>query len=265
MSIELIVGSVLCLVHLAIGLAIGAKVGRSTVCITGAPFVPCDEPAETQRLLSLWFDLRLRLSELTLCARQVQQLPLDTVARWRNELSQLTSQLGNALEHSVPSGGVIDKKAQELLATPDRGSFDEAMPGGEVATNAQLLELVSGPVDCDNPERPLVRHRFSAKQPLAPAINNGPLPAEAFRMVQFHDLSIRDIRYFEDELPSEEKVVIGLGVPKPVKWIAAKVENSRSAFMYGRVGYLVTARYLASIDKPGAATTSQLVANSAGG
>jgi hypothetical protein len=41
---------------------------------------------------------------------------------------------------------------------------------------------------------------------------------------------------------------IGLGLPKPVKWLAAEVEDFRSAFMYGRVGYLVTAGLRASID-----------------
>ena len=68
-------------------------------------------------------------------------------------------------------------------------------------------------------------------------------------MVQCHDLSVRDIRYFVDELPTEEVVVIGVGVPKPVKWLAGEIEDFRSAFMYGRVGYLVTARHRTCVDK----------------
>ena len=44
-------------------------------------------------------------------------------------------------------------------------------------------------------------------------------------------------------------MVLGLGVPSPVKWVAAEIEDSRAkAFRYGRVGYLVTARLVASID-----------------
>ena len=81
-------------------------------------------------------------------------------------------------------------------------------------------------------------------------------------MVQFHDLSVRDIRFFLDDRPAEDNVVIGLGVPKPVKWIAAKIEDYRSVFMYGRVGYLVTARLLASLDKRNRVAAEELVEQS---
>jgi hypothetical protein len=259
LAIELVLGSAVCLLHLAIGLGIGAKLGRSTVCITGETFGPREEPGETQRLLAMWFDLRLRLGELTQCARQAQPMPMEIVSQWRSELLQLSNGLGEALERKPQNGGAPDEAHHSTSLTSDRCPLDEGMTGKEVVTNAQILELVSAPLDFDNHDQPLVRHRFSAKQPLAPAISSGPLPAEAFRMVQFHDLSIRDVRYFEDDLPSEDKVVIGLGVPKPVKWIAARIENSRSAFMYGRVGYLVTARLIASIDRRDPVATPQLL------
>jgi hypothetical protein len=259
LTIELVLGSAVCLVHLAIGLGVGAKLGRASVCITGERLGLREEPGETQRLLAMWFDLRLRLSELTQCARQAQPMPMEIVSQWRSELLQLTNGLGEALERKPQHGGAPDETLQSPSLTSESCSPHEDITGKEVVTNDQILELVSAPLEFDNHDQPLVRHRFSAKQPLAPAISNGPLPAEAFRMVQFHDLSIRDVRYFEDDLPSEDKVVIGLGVPKPVKWIAARIENSRSAFMYGRVGYLVTARLIASIDKRDPVATPQLL------
>jgi hypothetical protein len=269
LAIELLTGSVLCLLHLGIGLAVGTKIGRSSaVCVPGQYWsaLPRAERTEVQRLVSQWFDLRLRLTELASCARQFQQMPQELLAQWQSELVQLTNELCQGLGHKLRDGDAIAaSNAAHSLSASDRCLANETVPAKEMITNAQILELLDGQqlgFESHDESLPLVRYRFSTKQPLAPAVNNGPLAAEAFSMVQFHDLSIRDVRYFVDDLPTEDKVVIGLGVPQPVKWFAAEVEDSRSAFMYGRVGYLVTARLLASIDKRGHVASPELVEHS---
>jgi CO/xanthine dehydrogenase Mo-binding subunit len=51
-------------------------------------------------------------------------------------------------------------------------------------------------------------------------------------------------------------------VERPVKWVAARIEDSRSAYRYGRVGYLVTAQLLACIDERNRAVPKQFMVQS---
>ena len=66
--------------------------------------------------------------------------------------------------------------------------------------------------------------------------------------MDFKDLSVREIRFFEDDRPSADRVLVGLGQPSRAKWLVAKIVDYRTTFMYGRTGYLVTAQFLAGID-----------------
>jgi len=251
LTIELLIGSMLCLLHLGIGLAIGWRFGRFSApgVHIAWPVPPPVEQSESQRLMAAWDDLRQRLIELASNARETQQVPQEVLSQWRTELAHLTNELHQVLDRKL---GITeaprppDADTSVMLAS-NGNPVDEAEPGIDIITNAQIVELVSGVGNESHECVPLVRYRFPVKQPLAGRLNNGAV--KAFGMVQCHDLSVTNVRYFVDDLPTEEFVVIGLGLPKPVKWLAAEVENFRSAFMYGRVGYLVTARLRASIDK----------------
>jgi hypothetical protein len=67
-------------------------------------------------------------------------------------------------------------------------------------------------------------------------------------LVQCHDLSPSEIRYIVEDRPKEDEVVIGLGIPRPIKYLRARVEDYRSVYMYGRVGFLVTAAFVEALD-----------------
>ena len=265
LALGLIAGSMLCLIHLAIGLALGARFGHPTtryVALTR----PAAESSDAQRLSSQWFELCLRLSEMAGCADELRKVPAELISQWREELIRLTNELCRSMDLQRSSAAnafaVSDSQTMPNLAG---NSGQDEVPSDEVVTNKIILELLQnrnlGFAESDE-SGPLVRYRFSTKQPLAPAPDGRPLSAEAFNLVQLHDLSVRDVRFFLDDRPVEDNVVIGLGLPKPVKWIAAKIENYRSVFMYGRVGYLVTARLLASLDKRNRVAAEELVEQS---
>jgi hypothetical protein len=261
LALGMIAGCVIGLIHLAIGLAIGARLAQSKVRYVALSH-PATESSDIQRLSSQWFELCLRLSEMAGSVNELKQAPAELMSLWKVELVRLTHELCQAFE--VQRGdekGRAEPNSLEL-PTPAGNLEQDEVPAEEVITNALILELLQdrqlGLADIGD-TAPLARYRFSTKQPLAPAPDTRPLSAEAFNMVQFHDLSVRDVRFFLDDRPVDDNVVIGLGVPKPVKWIAAKIEDYRSAFMYGRVGYLVTARLLGSLDKRASVLSPALV------
>jgi hypothetical protein len=264
LALGLIAGCVICLIHLAIGLALGARFGQSKVRYV-ALSRPATESSDIQRLSSQWFELCLRLSEMAGSVNELKQAPAELMSQWKVELVRLTHELCQSFE--VQRRDKKDCAEPNSLAGPllTENSGQDEVPTQEVINNTIILELLDerqlGFADSDD-TTPLVRYRFSTKQPLAPAPDSRPLLAEAFSMVQFHDLSVRDVRFFLDDRPGEDNVVIGLGVPKPVKWIAAKIEDYRSVFMYGRVGYLVTARLLGSIDQRNRVASQGLVKQS---
>jgi hypothetical protein len=72
--------------------------------------------------------------------------------------------------------------------------------------------------------------------------------ASAFEPVQCHDISPAELRYVAEHRPKGNEVVIGLGIPRPVKFLLAEVVDYRSVYMYGRVGYLVTARFVTTLN-----------------
>src|SRR3954451_18674499 len=91
--VAVLAGSLLCLVVLVIGLVIGFRLGPAagpTLCIAGqAPSRRIDQ-SESQRLMSAWWDLRVRLTEMALRVRQIEQLPHDVIAQLQSELSRAT-------------------------------------------------------------------------------------------------------------------------------------------------------------------------------
>jgi hypothetical protein len=249
-AVALLVGLVLCLIILGIGVAIGIKLGR----VAGPALVIATQPREqsldrrtdVDRMLSAWIDLRLRLMEVAQGICDVQQMPHGLLVEWRKEFTRLANNLSQTIDGKVCAAEPLRVESRRIIKNQNAAPAD--IGHADLISNEQILELLSQIGQPRDSSRPLLRYKFSAKQFLAPAVDDGPLPPEAFSLVQCHDLSLRDIRYFVDQPATEGKVVIGLGVPTPVKWIAAQIEDSRTAYRYGRVGYLVTARLLAAID-----------------
>jgi hypothetical protein len=247
-AFALLAGAMLCVLCLGSGLAIGLKLGRAAgpgLYIAAPRTTERTEQTDMQRMLAAWVDLRLRLMEVALCVRELQQMPHGLLTQWRDEFGRLTGELSQTLDQKLC---MAEPKSQPRRLAMSQSARAEEIGHGDLISNAQILDLLSQIGKIRDESIPLVRYKYSAKQFLAPAIDDCALPPESFSMVQCHDLSVRDIRYFVDEPPAEGKVVIGLGLPTPVKWVAAQVEDSRTAYQYGRVGYLVTARLLASID-----------------
>jgi len=252
LAIELLIGSALCFVHLAIGLAIGWRLGRAALPVP-IPLgdrldLVTHERAEQQQYQ--WDDIRLRLADLPSAAVQLRPTPREALATWVADLVQLSNELRKRLDDTRPIVVTSDEQDTRL---PSRGIAIQDGGSHEVMTNAEILEL------CEtlrhtthNEDVPPIRYKLSAKQPLAPYPSG---TSVRFRTVQCHDLSVKEIRFFEDDPPGEEKVVIGLGLPSPVKWLLAEIEDCRSAFMYGRVGFLVTAHLISSIDNHPRATS----------
>jgi hypothetical protein len=247
LAVELLIGSALCLVHLGIGLAIGWRLGGAAL---PAPIhlgdrldLITEERAGQQQCD--WDDIRLRLADLASAAVELRPTPREALAKWVADLVQLSNDLRERLADTLAGAAEPRSSDQQCTRLPSHEIPDqEGKP--HVMTNAEILELcetLSRPVDDE--DVPPIRYKLSAKQPLAPYPSRG---AVAFRTVQCHDLSVKEIRYFVDDAPIEEKVIIGLGLPSPVKWLLAEIEDSRSAFMYGRMGYLVAARLIKSID-----------------
>ena len=236
--IQLLVCTALCLLHLVLGLTIGIGLkgapARATIArSTGAPqFVR----QEVRRLAKDWKAIRSLLERFLSAADRVQPLPRDLLRQSLAELiafeDRLRETIGdqanppNAADTSIRPHDVIQRQLANL-------------------TDAQVTQLFE--IDRST-KAAAVRHKFTAKQPMAPLLGDSPPPADAFRLTQCHDLSVREIRFFEDDRPSADRVLVGLGQPSRAKWLVAKIVDYRTTFMYGRTGYLVTAQFLAGID-----------------
>ena len=235
LSLELLVGSLFCLAHLGIGIAVGARMSRTVM--VGS--VPRTDPALIPQQVIDWNEIRARLAELSAFTQSVQSLPLPELRQRKDDLIDRVSGLHSAIE-----GKPFVPAAQE---EPQEKSVEPSKPEPGVLTNEQILAMLEGATfERAPPSMPMPRHKFAVTQPIAMGGSDGALTK--ILHVQCHDLSVSDVRYLVDDPPAVERVVIGLGIPKPVKWLAGTVEDFHSVFMYGRVGYLVTVRFVANVD-----------------
>jgi hypothetical protein len=259
--IAVFAGAVFGLLLLSIGLVAGFKIGRLAtprIYVAGLGQDAKLDRSDLQGLVAAWVETRIRLMELALAAREMPDLPSEFAHQWRREVVRLTEDICHTIDHKPHSHDMQSQYEATTSALPasateparDSMEQDVGEDAGPVISNEQILELLDGlgRVPRDD-SLPMIRYKFNVKQPLARAVDQGPLEPEAFRIVQCHDLSGRDIRYFVEDPAIEGMIIMGLGVPRPVKWVAARVEDSRSTYRYGRVGYLVTAKLLASIDR----------------
>jgi len=172
LNTELLIGSMLCLLHLGIGLRIGWRFGR--LAAPGVPIAcpappPSIEQTEAERLLTAWRELRQRLNELAAGDNETQQVPPNVLAHWRCELANLTSELHQVLDRKLGRAA-----APEVVNSNDKlTSNHNQIPTIEeepttILTNAQIEALLSGVGSARKPDpSPPVRYKFPVKQPLA--------------------------------------------------------------------------------------------------
>src|SRR5688572_18500789 len=97
LALGMIAGGMIGLIHLAIGLAIGARLAQPKVRYV-ALSRPAAESSDIQRLSSQWFELCLRLSEMAGSVNELKQAPADLMSQWRVELVRLTHELCQSFE-----------------------------------------------------------------------------------------------------------------------------------------------------------------------
>jgi hypothetical protein len=254
--VEFVVNSALCLLHLIIGIAIGWRLGRWSI---GAALRVPDRSHGIWATTTVDQDLRLERhdhlshtdEDLALPARQ-DQAAASLVAEEESEA------LSTIVNHwkvlpicaPAPTDNLAARRTTTAASEWEHGvNQREREREDDVMTNSEIVDLCDILRQNDRPEEEQpIRYRLSAKQVLAPFPFAG---VESFRLVQCHDLSVREIRFFVDDPPTEDTIIVGLGLPSPVKWVVADIEDARAVFMYGRMGMLVTARLIRIIELPG--------------
>ena len=102
--LAMLAGSLLCLVIVLIGLAIGFRLGllagQNLSTASSAPAQNLDQ-TDLQRLMSAWWDLRVRLTEIAIRVRQMEQLPHDIIAQLQSELNRATENVSESLDQKL--------------------------------------------------------------------------------------------------------------------------------------------------------------------
>jgi hypothetical protein len=253
--VEFVVNSALCLLHLIIGIAIGWRLGRWSIgAALRVPNWSHGTWAATTVDQNLHLERHNRRSdtdeELALLSRQ-DQAATSLIAEEESEA--LSTIVNHWKDLPIGARATSDNLAERRTVTAasewEQGVTPRKREGeDDVMTNSEIVDLCDILRQNDRPEEEQpIRYRLSAKQVLAPFPFGG---VESFRLVQCHDLSVREIRFFVDDPPTEDTIIVGLGLPSPVKWVVAEIEDARAVFMYGRMGTLVTARLIRIIELP---------------
>lgn len=239
--------------QLCIGIAIGWFMGRRSRALI--------QPVNMEPIVASVEQIRGELGELARLSRDVSS-PDDEftaiIARLTLSLDELHQSLSSRVRAKPES--THDSTCDPIPKQEDRSH----RMGTHAIGNSRILEWFARPVGQFIPGENH-RYPFAVQQPLAERKGEDfPEPGD-FAPVQCHDLSPTGIRYIVDHRPKVDEVVIGLGLPRPIKFLLARVEDYRSVYMYGRVGYLVTARFEETVDwyltdefdaKPAIAATS---------
>lgn len=227
-------GMVLGSAHLCVGLAIGWYMGKSRSAPAGPavnlePFVTSVER------------LRLEMAELSRLSKSVpspDQGLVTLVARVALSLDELHQSLSNPGRPASPPPKTTEPDGQSHCM------------GAHAVSNSRILQWFAGQRIRSPVTEEGRRYPFAVQQFLAVRKGEELPEASDFAREQCHDLSATEVRYLIEQRPKESEIVIGLGLPHPVKFLLARIEDYRSVYMYGRVGYLVTARFLEALDHP---------------
>jgi hypothetical protein len=251
-----LVETFLCTAHLLAGLSLGWYFGRRTVRSPAAP--PLSSEAELLAPYANQFsDLLRRLEDVAQMASSGQERDevrlatlLAGIMSSVKELQQKMAGHAAGCVESPPASAPAHETHAEAPspAAEPAAAAEEHAPQRSAVDNQKILDWFQDDRRLAVPSRGNERrYPFPVVQRLAPRCG-GELPgAESFRPVQCHDLSAREIRYISEQTPKEIEVVIGLGVPRPVKYMIARIEDYRTVYMYRRVAYLVTATFVAAL------------------
>ena len=228
------VGMLLGSAHLCAGLAMGWYMGKSRPSPSGAsvdlePFVTAVDRLRLEMA---------ELSQLTKAAPGPNQEIATLVARLALSLDELHQSMSSRPHQAAPSQPVEpDDKSHRM--------------GAHAVSNRRILQwFANEEIRSPRSEEDARRYPFAVRQ-FAAMRRDEELPdPAAFEAVQCHDLSPTEVRYIVEQRPKGCEVVIGLGLPHPVKFLLARIEDYRSVYMYGRVGYLVTAQFIETLDHP---------------
>jgi hypothetical protein len=219
--------------HLCVGIAIGWAMGRRVAGVA--------EPFDLEPFATSVDSIRSQVSQLSQRASEAPSsdpMFASIIARLTLSLDELHRALTSPAKTTAPNSAEPANEPSHQMGTHAVG-------------NGRLLEWFQG-------TRPMVvpvidagrRYPFAVQQFVAERRNvELPQPGEFVR-VQCHDISPSEVRYLVENRPKFPEVVIALGMPRPVKFVTAQIEDYRSVYMYGRVGYLVTAKFEESIDHP---------------
>src|SRR4051812_18156496 len=163
-------GSLLCLLSLLVGLILGLRLGRMvapSLYVAGPAQPPPAGQTENQRLLSAWWDLRVRLAEMALHVRQVEQLPQEIIFQLRDELGRLTVNLHQSLDERGLIAKSEEAKSDTGIATTIQQAPRDEIGHDELISNERILELLSQVGSHRHADTTRVtRFKYSAKQVL---------------------------------------------------------------------------------------------------
>jgi hypothetical protein len=223
--------------HLCVGLAIGWFTGKRAGMIV--------QPVNMEPFVASVEQIRGDLGQLSRMSHEVtfpDQESAELLARLTLSLDEL---------HRSLSSRVCAKPNVPSVATQDASPASEDRShtlGAHAVGNTRILEWFQDRTAGRAALSEKNRYPFALKQPLA--VRQGeelPEPGD-FELVQCHDISPSEVRYIVEDRPKDDDVVIGLGIPRPIKYLLARVEDYRSVYMYGRVGFLVTASFVETLD-----------------
>ena len=232
----LLVGAILIVTgHLVAGIYIGWHMGRRA----GPAHI---QPLNVGPLVASVEQMRQDFGELSQLSRSAG-VPQEFAVL----LARLTQSL-DELHRSLSSRVCAKPAAPEATATPAAPEERSHRLGAHAIGNSRILQWFHDRPVGQCPPGEKTRYPFAVQQPLATRKGEElPEPGD-FELVQCHDLSPVEIRYLVEDRPKDDEVVIGLGIPRPIKHLLARVEDYRSVYMYGRVGFLVTASFVEALD-----------------
>jgi hypothetical protein len=213
-------GVALCLGHLGVGLAVGWRMRQK-------------KSASPEPLVDSVERMRADLVDLSRLARDIPSLDREFAAL----LGRLTLSLDELHRTLTDPNRTVGGEPQD----PEQHGHQL---GTHAVGNVRILAWFNQPIGCSLTEE---NRPFAVKQPLAPRVSDEFPEPQDFELVQCHDLSPTQIRYLLDHQPTEEEVVIGLGLPTPIKYLLARIEDFKSLHIYGRDGFLVTATFVEAL------------------
>jgi PAS domain S-box-containing protein len=135
----------------------------------------------------------------------------------------------------------VDSKDLELLGISDSQNDDPA-PGSYVGTEV--------PDELGADRRQLARRAYPYKQRIAAVVDDRLPEEDRFEEVDCRDISAGGFSYLADVEPNHTAIVVALGVPPSLTYLAADVLHARPTEHNGQPTFVVGCRYTGRINYP---------------